>query len=376
MNPFLHPMAHLWIAMQARIPTLIVGMPGCGKTLLTSLLAKAMQRRFVPLIGSQCTPEDVGGLPVPDHVKFLCRMMPMWWVEALLDPLGFLFLDEFSNVQPGVQASLLTVVQDKRVGDTHLHSDTIIAAACNPVEISPNGTPFTLPTLNRFFHAKWATDREAWLDGLVDCEWQAPVFPMVPDDWQSLIPKWGAKVSAFLRRTGGELDNCPPKDDTQWAYPSERTWRNSIHCLAAADAAGADLSSDCSFVRKMVEGNVGRMAADQFCNWKQQNDLVDPIAILDGTETFEHRDDRPDITLTVAAAVAGTACASGTFTPDRWDAAAAFLGEIGRTAAPEIALRHTKALREAAIRQKYSPSKAALKPLIDLGSMLKAPTAT
>lgn len=374
MNPFLHPMAHLWIAMQARIPTLVVGMPGCGKTLLTSLLAQAMGRRFVPLIGSQCTPEDVGGLPVPDHVKFLCRMMPMSWVEALLDPLGFLFLDEFSNVSPGVQASLLTVVQDKRVGDTHLHLDTIIAAACNPAEISPNGTPFTLPTLNRFFHVEWKTDREAWLDGLVECKWEAPAFPIVPDDWQTLIPKWGAKVKSFLSRTSGELDNAPPKDDTTWAYPSERTWRNAIHCLAAADAAGADMASDCSFIRKVMAGNVGRMAADQFCQWKQANDLVDPIAILDGTETFEHRDDRPDITLTVAAAVATTACAAGTFSPARWDAAAAFLGEIGKTAAPEIALKFTGLLKQAAVAQQYAPSKTALKPLIDLGAMMQGVT--
>jgi hypothetical protein len=363
-------MRAVFIAQQARIPTLIVGMPGTGKTLLHAALASALGRRFVPVCGSQCTPEDVGGLPVPDPVKFLCRMMPMAWVEALLTPGGFLFLDEFLTVTPGVQAALLTVIQDKRVGDQHLDVDTIIAAACNPLEHTPNGTPLTLPTANRFFHAEWKTDREAWLDGLVDCRWDAPAFPLVPAGFESLVPKWGTIVQQFLRRTGGELDNVPPVDDQQWAYPTERTWRNAIYCLAAADAAGGDLFTDNTLVRELVAGNVGEMATRQFVQWKQAADLVDPIAILDGTATFEHRDDRPDLTLTVAAAVASTACGPGTFSEDRWDAAAAFLGEIGKVAAPEIALKFTGMLRSTAVERKYAPSKKALQPLVDLGVMV------
>jgi hypothetical protein len=373
---FAHPMAHLWIALQAGIPTLVVGMPGCGKTLLHAALARAMGRRFVPLCGSQCTPEDVGGLPVPDLVAKLCRMLPLSWVEALLTPGGFLFLDEFLTVSPAVQAAMLTVIQDKRVGEHHLDVDTLIAAACNPLEHTPNGTPLTLPTANRFFHAKWETDRAAWLDGLIDCEWTAPAMPLVPAEFKTLVPKWGSMVQSFLRRTGGELDNVPPQDDTTWAYPTERTWRNSILCLAAADAAGADLTTDNSFVRKLMAGNVGRVATDQFVAFKQTLDLVDPIDLLDGNATFEHRDDRPDITLTVAAAVTSTVCLPGTFTPDRWDAAAKFLGEIGTTASPEIALRYTGTLKKGAIANKYSPKPAALKPLVELGAMLVIPSAT
>lgn len=365
---FSHPMVHLFIAMQARVPCLVVGMPGCAKTAIHRALARAMGRRFVAMCGSQCSPEDVGGLPVPDYVKHLCRMMPMWWVEALLEAGGFLFLDEFTSLSPAVQAALLTLIQDKLVGDTHLSVDTLIAAACNPEEITPNGTPLSLPTLNRFYHARWVNDRDAWLDGLVTLEWTAPAFPIVPEGWESRIPYWGGLMRTFHQRFEG-LENVPPKDDLARAYPSERTWANAVRCLAAADAAGADMHTDNTFVRLMTAGNVGEVVAEQFCHFKSSYDLVDPLDLLDGKITFTHRDSRPDLTLTLAAAVASTVCSRSTFTPDRWDSAVQFLGDISKVAAPEIALKFTGMVQKAAADNGYTPKAVALKPLIELGKL-------
>lgn len=368
-NPFAHPMAHLFIAQQARVPTLVIGDPGDGKTAIHRALCKAMARRFVLLLGSQCSPEDVAGLPVPDHVKLLCRMMPMWWVEALLTPGGMLCLDEFMSVPPSVQAALLTVIQDKLVGEVYLDVDTIICAMANPVEMTPNGTPLSLPTLNRFFHAEWKCDDEAWLDGLPTCEWEAPAFPVVPTDWQTYIPKWGSRVQAFHRRHDG-MRSVVPKDDTTFSYPTRRTWENTIKCLAAADAAGADLTTDQTFVRKMTAGNVGTTAADMFSNFNSMLDLVDPIAFLDGKEKFKHSEARPDLTFCVCASIT-TALAGREFSTDRWDAAAGFFAALAKDAGPEIPLRYTRLLQEAAAKQKYAPSAKTMAPLVELAKRLR-----
>ena len=369
---FSHPTWHVFLVMQTGIPTLVVGMPGCAKTAIHMALAKAMGRRFVPLVGSQCTPEDVAGLPVPDHVKFLCRMMPLQWVTELLTPGGFLFFDEFGTPSPSVHAAFLTVIQDKRVGDQHLDVDTLMSAAMNPVEISPNGTPLSLPTMNRFFHAQWKNDTNAFLNGLATCEWQAPEFPILPADWKTYVPKWGAMFSAFLRGRD-EMINVPPQDDLHPAFPTERTWRNAVLCCAAAEAVGADMYSDQSNVRLMVEGNVGEAATSQFCNYKQTLDIVDPIELVDGKATFQHRDARPDLTMTVLASVATTVSSASTFTPDRWDRAAMLFGEVGSSAHPEIALRYTRILLDSAKTFKHAPSAKVLKPLIDLSNSLKLP---
>jgi hypothetical protein len=370
-NPFAHPMAHLFIAQQARIPTLVIGDPGDGKTALHRALCRAMNRRFILLLGSQCSPEDVAGLPVPDHVKFLCRMMPMWWVEAMLTPGGTLCLDEFMSVPPSVQAALLTVIQDKLVGEVYLDTDTIICAMANPLEQTPNGTPLSLPTLNRFFHAKWECDDEAWLDGLATCEWDAPPFPVVPAGWESLIPKWGARVASFHRRQEG-VRSVVPKDDTTFSFPTRRTWENSIKCLAAADAAGADMTSNQQWVRAMVAGNVGEVVANQFSTFNAALDLVDPIEVLDGKAKFVHKDSRPDLTFALCASVVSALLAAGTFSEDRWNRGAALLGSVGTEVAPEIALKFTRLLHKAAADRKYAPPAKALKPLLELAAAMKS----
>jgi hypothetical protein len=369
MNLF-HPMWYAFVAMQAGIPTLLIGMPGCAKTACAMALAKALRRRFVPLIGSQCSPEDVSGLPVPDHVKFLCRMMPMAWSEALLTPGGLLFLDEWGATGPAVHAAMLTVIQDKRVGDLPLDADTLMLAAMNPIEVTPNGTPLSLPTANRFFIADWVNDRESFLTGLATCEWDAPSFPVLPEDWKTRVPKWGAMFQSFLRRT--DMVNVPPTDDTQLRYPTERTWRNAVMCCAAAEAAGADMFTDQSNVRLMVAGNVGDVAADQFCQFKSTLDIADPLDILDGKVTFTHRESRPDITMTVLAALATTVSTAATFTPERWDAAATLFGEIGKTSHPELVLRWTRILLDATAKFKHSPNAKVLKPLVEMSNALKS----
>jgi energy-coupling factor transporter ATP-binding protein EcfA2 len=369
-SAFDHPLAHAFIAIQAGQPVLFVGPPGCGKTSTLAALSRALQRRFVGLLGTQCTPEDVSGLPVPDLVKKLCRMMPMAWVEALLTPGGFLFLDEFTAVPPSVQAALLTVIQDLRVGDLRLDLDTLVCAACNPSEITPNGQPLSLPTNNRFFHAVWQKDREAWLDGLETLTWEDPVFPVVPTSWRSQVPRWGTLTKTFLRRSDN-LDSVIPTVDDQPAYPTERSWANAIRCLAAADAAGCDMSAGSKFVRLMVEGNVGETAAMQFATWRNSYDLVDPLELLDGTAKFQHDDARPDLTLNVCASVLSAVQSPATFTTDRWDAAAAFYAEVAKVAAPEIALKSTGALQKAAVANGYAPNAKALKPLIELGQRMK-----
>jgi MoxR-like ATPase len=370
-NLFADHNAPFYIAVQARVPCLAEGLPGTGKSTILAALAAALGRNFRAMYGTQCTPEDVSGMPVPDMVRRLTALLPMAWVEALLTPGGFLFFDEITAVSPSVRAALLTVLTERRVGDLTLDIDTLMAAACNPSDLCPNGTPLELACNNRFFHHPWKTPRDAWLDGLIDLEWEAPQFPVVPADWHTRIPHWGARIQAFHRKSEG-MENVPPKDDVQKSYPSERTWANAIRCLAAADAAGADMTSHQQFVRLMVAGNVGDVAANQFCTYNAACDLVDPVELLDGKAKFAHKESRPDLTFCVCASVVSTLLSASTFSEDRWNRGAALLGSIGTEVAPEVALKYTRLLHKAAADRKYAPPAKALKPLLELAAAMKS----
>jgi hypothetical protein len=150
----------------------------------------------------------------------------------------------------------------------------------------------------------------------------------------------------------------------------------AVKCLAAAEAAGGEMFTNNSLVRAMVKGCVGETAAHQFVQYKQTRDIVPVEDLLDGHAEFTHNDDRPDITLCVAAAVTSAISVMSRFTPDRWDRAAAIIGKIGTECSPEIALKHNLKLRDAAMKAKYSPSKKALKPLLDLMNVVDSLLAT
>jgi len=363
---FDHPMLPALIAAMAGVPVLLVGPPGAGKTATINAMARSLKRRFVTLLGTQCSPEDIGGLPVPDNEKGLCRMLPMGWAEALFTPGGLLFLDELCAVAPAVQAAFLTLIQDLRVGDFHLSRDTVVIAATNPAAITPNGQPLSLPTVNRFFHAQWQKDRKAWLSGLRTLKWEDPVFPTLPTNWDQsgCVERWGGLLADFLTASDN-LDSVVPEDDSQWAYPTERSWSNAVRCLAAADACGCDMTVGSKMVRSMIEGCVGDNATLQFVTWRAANDLVNPVDLLDGFVAFAHDPARPDRTITVTGAVMAT-LSGRDFSPDRWDAAAKFLATVGEKASPELALRHTGELQRIASEKGYAPKAAALKPLIEL----------
>jgi len=372
-SPFDDHNAPYYCALQV-VPSLAEGFCGEGKTTIARALSDALGRRFVLLIASQCAPEDVAGMPSPDNKAGITRMLPPYWFDEVKEPGGFLFADEMTTPVPSVRAPFLSVFSEYRVGQYRMHPDTIVCGAFNPADLAPNGSPLEPAMANRFFHWKWEMNRETWHAGLSDplapLQWQAPVFPVVPSSWRDYLGIWAPLVSEFLRSHDG-LYSMMPKDG-DLAFPSYRTWTYAIRCLAAAEAAGAEMHANQAVVRKMVSGCVGDTAAHQFVQWFKTRDIARVEDLLDGTVVFKHDDNRPDITLCVAAALTTAVGIPSRFTPDRWNRVAAIIGNIGTACSPEIALKHSKKLRQAAIDNGYRPSQKALKPLLDLMSAVDA----
>jgi len=366
-NAWLDHNAPYYCALQV-VPSLAEGFCGEGKTQIAASLSKALNRRFVLLIASQCAPEDVAGMPAPDNKSGVTRMLPPYWYEDVKGPGGFLFADEMTTPVPSVRAPFLSVFSEFKVGQYFMHPDTIVCGAFNPADLAPNGSPLEPAMANRFFHHKWQMNKDAWLSGVCDpatpLNWQAPEFPIVPSNWQDYLGIWSPLVGEFLRSHDGLYTQMPK--DGELAFASYRTWTYAIRCLAAAEASGAEMYENNSVVRKMVAGCVGVNAAHQFCEYMRTRNLARIDDLLDGTAVFNHSDDRPDITLCIAAAITTAVGLPSKFTPDRWDRAAAIIGQIGTECSPEIALKHNTKLRQAAVANGYRPKAAALKPLLDL----------
>src|SRR5215472_1825480 len=318
----------LGVAVAARVPVLLWGAPGTGKTSAIRAMAGTMGLPCETVIASIREPSDFAGLPVVvgDGVRFA----PPGWARRLADAgRGLLFLDELSTAPPAVQAALLRVVLERVVGDLALPDEVAIVAAANPPEQAADGWDLSAPLANRLCHLAWEVDPRVVADGLAT-GFAAPVVPVLPSGWEASQRVALALVGAFLH-VRPALASAPPSDATAAGrgWPSPRTWEMVARLWAACAAAN---SSD-DVRAALVAGAVGDGAAAEFLAWVIEMDLPDPEAVLSDPESFTvpQRSDRAYAAVTAVAAVV-----ESDPTAQRWQAGWQVLG-LAAKSAPDVA---------------------------------------
>jgi len=321
----------LGVAVAARVPVLLWGAPGTGKTSAIRAMAQAMGLPCETVIASIREPSDFAGLPivVGDQVRFA----PPAWARRLAEAgHGLLFLDELSTAPPAVQAALLRVVLERAVGDLTLPDEVAVVAAANPPEQAADGWDLSAPLANRLCHLDWRTDPRAVADGLAG-GWAAPVVPALPAGWQTTEILSRGLVAAFLH-VRPALACAPPSDAASAGrgWPSPRTWEMAARLMAAADAAGFGDRGD-EARSALVRGAVGDGAGVEFLAWLIEMDLPDPEEVLADPASFR-LPERGDRAYAALAAVAAAVAADPT--PERWTAGWQVLG-LAAEAAPDVA---------------------------------------
>jgi hypothetical protein len=323
----------LGVAVAARVPVLLWGAPGTGKTSAIRAMASTMGLPCETVIASIREPSDFAGLPivVGDGVRFA----PPAWARRLAEAgRGLLFLDELSTAPPAVQAALLRVVLERAVGDLTLPDEVAVVAAANPPEQAADGWDLSAPLANRLCHLAWRTDPRAVADGLAG-GWAAPVVPLLPDGWEAEQIMARGLVAAFLHVRPALA--CAPPSDAATAgrgWPSPRTWDMAARLMAAAGAAGASEEARSA----LIAGAVGDGAGVEFLAWLVQMDLPDPEQVLADPASFR-LPERGDRAYAALAAIAAAVAANPT--PERWAAGWQVLGLAaggsGEDAAPDVA---------------------------------------
>ncbi|MCX4613637.1 MULTISPECIES: AAA family ATPase [Streptomyces] len=323
----------LTLAVAADLPVLLWGEPGIGKTAALTQLAAALDLPLTTVIASVHEPSDFSGLPIvgDDPAQQGVPMAPPDWAVRLVRAgRGLLFLDELSTAPPAVQAALLRLVLERRIGALQLPPEVRIVAAANPRSSAADGWELSPPLANRFVHLQWTHDHEVVVRGLGGT-WPRATLPRLdPERLPEAVDFARRAVCGLLSARPGLVHRLPSNETRRGGpWPSPRSWEMTLGLVAFATAAG----SSREVLSLLVRGTVGDGPGLELLASLDRMDLPDPETLLAdpaGADLPERGDLRQAVLDGVVAAVRGRPERS------RWDAAWALLVRALETGAPDL----------------------------------------
>jgi MoxR-like ATPase len=326
----------LALCVSANLPVLLWGEPGIGKSAALQHLAEALDVPLETVIASIHEPSDFAGLPVVGDdpaVQGVPMAPPDWAVRVTRAGRGLVFFDELSSAPPAVQAALLRVVLERRVGSLVLPPAVRVVAAANPPSSAADGWHLSPPLANRFVHLMWTHDARIVARGLAGT-WPEIALPeVVPQRTASAVARARGIVSGFLTARPALTHQLPSDAEARGrAWPSPRTWEMALRLLAFGFAARAGREA----LAAALVGAVGDGAGLELLTYIEELDLPDPNRVLADPDAFA-LPERGDRQLAFLTAVVSAVQSE----PDRprWEAGWVVLAKAVDAGIPDVAAR-------------------------------------
>ncbi|MFI6044231.1 AAA family ATPase [Nocardia sp. NPDC051321] len=323
----------LALAVSADLPVLLWGEPGIGKTAALTQLAADLDLPLTTVIASVHEPSDFSGLPIigdDPAVQGVPMAPPDWAVQLVRAGRGLLFLDELSTAPPAVQAALLRLVLERRIGTLQLPPDVRIVAAANPRSSAADGWELSPPLANRFVHLQWTHDHDVVVRGLGGTWPHATLPRLAPEKLTAAVAFARRAVCVLLAGRPALVHQIPTSETRRGGpWPSPRSWEMTLWLIAFATAAG----SSRDVLSLLVRGTVGDGPGFELLASLDRMDLPDPEELLaDPARAVlpERGDLRQAVLDAVVAAVRKRPERS------RWDAAWTLLGKALESGAPDL----------------------------------------
>ena len=277
----------LAVAIQANVTTLLLGLPGVGKSAIVRQIVQEIEKQkhggkgfpFVISNAAQVQPEDLGGAPVPNHTDKVMEAYAMGKLKPLVKAQrGCHMIDEYVSAQGPVRAACLSILEGRLYGDTHLPDVSVIAVG-NPPNVATDGQDLSTPESNRFFFLNWELSNEVWFNYMLSGPGAIKDLPILPDNWRESVPGAKQTIVRFLQKSPMYVHKMPETaEEMNKPWPSQRAWEKAADFIGALRACGYSWSSD--HVAAALAGTVGSSIADVFQAWMRTMDLPDPEDML------------------------------------------------------------------------------------------------
>lgn len=243
----------------ARLPVLISGAPGIGKTECESLACAQLGADNIVMHPVVKDPTDFKGMPwVTDRGA---EFIPFHDLKALAQAsqLTVCFLDDLGQATPAVQAAAMQLILGRQIDGHRISDHVVFIAATNRRTDRAGVTGILEPVKSRF----------------------TTIVELVPDlnDWAAWACREGIapEVIAFLRFRPELFSDFKPTADLTNS-PSPRTWHHVARLLAL------DLPRDAQIAA--IQGAVGEAAGVEFVAFlRVWTEMVSPDLILTTPET-------------------------------------------------------------------------------------------
>jgi len=158
----------LMTVFQAGLVPYVQSSPGIGKSDIYRAMAQDANLHLIDLRLSQCSPEDLQGLPMRDGNKAVFAPFDFFPLESDPIPEGkdgwFILLDELSSAPKSVQAAAYKLILDREVGTNKLHPNVIIAAAGNKLSDRAVVVAQSTALQSRLVHFDLVVSTDDWID--------------------------------------------------------------------------------------------------------------------------------------------------------------------------------------------------------------------
>lgn len=265
----------------AKVPVMIYGEPGVGKTSQVKYLGEEILGvKTVCRSGNKSDPTDFSGIPYLVDVsdegdgvvktrshKEVRYSMPTYVKELNENPNGILFFDELPTCPVQIQVALLSIIQDCEFGEFKIPESTFRVAAGNYANCLGNGQ-LSLAMLNRMVQLHYVANPEMWCEGIVSGfqNYDKAIINSEEDQYKKKV-QYAILVSKFIKENPQYLEVVPedPDSEEDMAFPSPRSWDNVIKILTVLDQNEDD------YLREIINGLIGKGVGGLFFRFFKDN---------------------------------------------------------------------------------------------------------
>jgi hypothetical protein len=245
------------------LPVFIKGPPGGAKTAMVMLFCESVGMECVVLHGSTCLPEDVVGLPIPNHDERKTYYYPP--ARLARDKAYCLFLDEFPNASKEVQKSFYSLVQHQRTDSFQMPEGSIVILGGNRAQDQALVNQVSSALINRVCIVEMADSHREWIDY----------------GTKNHFHPW---VTDFIAARPDQLRSVPGQSGEPFSSP--RSW----HILSDGLNAFGDKLKEAScekYITTLARGTIAANHATNFLAFvKMRLNAYDIFAILKGDKRW------------------------------------------------------------------------------------------